>query len=602
MHILPFENPFISLQPGEKSFLESWFNLTHPQSLDSYRLRCHNGRTILEELKREMGLPFANTEDIVLIAAEATAIACQDTIPQSLFGASWDFLRSALDQLTSKTNKDESKKERAQIETILLDTLSALPSSYLAKTFLVLKQSIIDSKTAEIVRLANCLATDLAARGWSVASLHQWVESSFLRDESTTITFAERFELFEERLKRPPERYEVFLSLSGSRQILCLGKFGDFQFYSEPPTINVPQDDNAASITKFLTRNKQRIFAGTVVEAVDSNSAVHEAQEKFAKCQDRLRFNFCTEPMASWRAVLVSRESDKKHRIVNAMWRIPNPEHRLSLRQFLITNEKTDKLFMSKQISDESQRRIESAVRHYRLGLDANAYRDMLLNWWMGVETLSNSGDGKGIGSKVVNNVVPLLAHRYFTTQLRFLAGVVSKACQQWPIEAATLLKDHPKGRTSWHRILLLLQDQNASGAITAALTAHPWLQSVWERFLILTNNAGKLANYLKEHEERVRWHFFRIYRIRCFLVHGTPVQTPLQLPTANIEYYLREAIYLVLGGLLQAKQITSLEQIFARAQNCSTRRKSILREKNASRDSIWAALESELTYRTTKL
>jgi hypothetical protein len=603
MHILATNDPFNSLQPGEKVFLESWFNLTHPQSLDSFRVRCHNGRTILEELKREMGFPFANAEDITIIATEAKDISSQDMVLQAILGSSWALLLNSLDQITSKNTKDESAREKevAQIKTILLDTLPYLPTPYLAKTFSHLRQAIKDNKEKEIHRLAICLATDLAVRGWAVASLHNWVETQFLGEEWKSLPFEQRFELFEERLKRPPEKYEVVLTLSGSRQVLSLGKYGDFVFSADPPVIETQEIDiNAARITKFLTKNKQRIFASTVVDAVDSNSAVHAAQEKFAKCQDRLRFNFCTEPLASWRAVLVSRQADKKHRIVHAMWRIPNPEHHLTLRQFLATNEKTDKLFVSKQISDESQRRLESAVRHYRLGLDANAYRDMLLNWWMGLETLTNAGDGKGIGPKVIKNAVPVLTHRYFTNQLRFLFSAVLNACGQWPDEAKEVLKKQPKPGPPWCRILAIQQDANASSKVTAALAPHPWLQMIWGRYFELANDPVKLATYLEAHEARVMWHILRIYRIRCCLVHGTPVVTPLQLPTANIEYYLREAIYVVLGAFLRARQINSLEQIFERTKNCSIRRKAILRDKGATPASIFAAMGSDIIYQIT--
>jgi hypothetical protein len=603
MHILATNDLFNSLLPGEKVFLEAWFNLTHPQSLDTFRVRCHNGRTILEELKREMGFPFADKEDINIILMEAKDIATQDTVLQSILGLSWVLLLHSLDEITLKNNKDESvrDKELVQIKTILLDTLPDLPSPYLELTFSHLAQAIKDKNDKEIHRLANCLATDLTARGWAVSSLHTWVETKFLGEDWKAFPFEQRLALFEERLKRPPEKYDVILSLSGSREVLSLGQYGDFVFSADPPTIEIQGDNDTASITKFLTKNKQRIFASTTVDAVDSNSAIHAAQEKFAKCQDRLRFNFCTEPIVSWRAVLVSRQADKNQRIVHAMWRVPNPEHHLTLKQFLAANQSIDKLFASGQISEESQRRLESAVRHYRLGVDAHAYRDMLLNFWMGLETLTNAGDGKGIGQKVVKNAVPILTHRYFTNQLRILYSTVLRACKKWPAETEKLLLSQAKPGPPWQRIVTILQDAKAYSEVVTALASHPWLQMIWERYRELVNDPVKLAAYLEAHETRVQWHILRIYRIRCCLVHGTPVVTPLQLPTANIEYYLREAIYVVLGAFLRAGQIKSMENTFERTRSCAQRRKSILREKGATPAFIFGAVEADIIYQINK-
>ncbi len=603
MHILTANDEFNSFPAGEKVFLESWFNLTHPQSLDSFRFRCHNGRTILEELAREMGYPFADRDDLNTIASEAKDIANQDTILQSILASSWGLLYHSLTEITAKNAKDEAARERevAQIKTILLDTLPGLSAPYLDLTFSTLKKAINDCNEKEIHRLANSLATDLAARGWVAASLHSWVKSKFLGAEWQTMTFEQRYALFEERLKRNPEKYDVILSLSGSRQVLSLGQYGDFVFSAEPPAIAVHEEGDAPAITKFLTKNQQRIFAATVVDAVDSNSAIHAAQEKFAKCQDRLRFNFCTEPMASWRAVLISRQADKKPKIVHAMWRIPNPQHHLPLKHFLVANERTDQLFQSGQITEESQRRLESAVRHYRLGLDANAYRDMLLNWWMGLETLTNSGDGKGIGQKVIKNVVPVLTHRYFTNHLRILYGTVLQACGEWPAETAGLLKSQVKPGAPWQRMIVILQDANASAEVGAALAPHPWLQLIWAKYQELVNDPAKLVDYLEAHDVRVHWHILRIYRIRCCLVHGTPVVTPLQMPTANVEYYLREAIYVVLDAFQKASQIRSMDHVFERTRNCAQRRKAILRDKAASAASIFSALETDIVFQIVK-
>ncbi len=118
-----------------------------------------------------------------------------------------------------------------------------------------------------------------------------------------------------------------------------------------------------------------------------------------------------------------------------------------------------------------------------------------------------------------------------------------------------------------------------------------------WSQFRQLADDPAKLATHFEEHEKRVRWHLSRLYRLRCCLVHGTPVYTPLQLPTANLEYYLREAIYVVLGAFIRARQIGALEDLFDRAVNCSTRRMTILKDKNAKPASLTLALESDFTF-----
>lgn len=176
--------------------------------------------------------------------------------------------------------------------------------------------------------------------------------------------------------------------------------------------------------------NRIHVSVEHTVKAVDQFSAAHAGLEKFATCMDRLRFNFARHSMiAAQDRVLVTRKGEQqRHRVVPIRFGVPNPEHHLDLEQFIESSRQLDELFHSGQIDGASRRRIEAATRHYRLGRDGRSYHDMLLNWWMGLETLTNAGDGRAVGPKVVNNAVPLIVHRYMQLQLTYLAKAVYAA------------------------------------------------------------------------------------------------------------------------------------------------------------------------------
>ena len=602
MHVIPHNPLFDTLQRGEKVFLEAWFNLTHPQSLDSYRARCHNGRTILAELKREMGIPVAKDTDLAGIALEAVGIADTDCVLQNALGANWKILRGHLDALAKVKEEGKSDRLRTQLDYLLTDTLPDLPPVYLKQVLAALAAAIQAADDEAILRLSSALASDLTTRGWAVASLHSWVETHFLSQSWESLIFSERFRFFAERMQQAPGSYEVVFSLSGSGEVGTIGSFCGVEFSTTVPGVSAEALRTVRNLDKFIRPNAQRSFAKLGVQAVDQFSAVHEAEEKLAKCQDRLRFNFIAMPVdRGRRLVLVTRKTDGKIKLLQSLPSIPSPAHHLKLDDFLAASRQLDRLFSSGQIDDTSRRRIEAAIRHYRLGLDARSYNDMLLNWWMGLETLTNSGgDGRGgIGGKVFTNAVPLLSNRYLNTQLRYLCGVVQAACDGWPPEVDAMLGGPPPKYLSAFQLLQALQTQTVAGAIKSKLAAHPWVELRWDRFCALVGDASKLANYLDEHETRVRWHLQRLYRLRCCLVHGTPVESPLQLPTANLEYYLREAIYVVLEALAKAPQIRSLDAVFDRTQYCSSRRKELLHTKGpAAADAVRGAMQTDLTFR----
>lgn len=592
-------NPvFSALTRGEKLFIESWFIATHPRSLDSFRVRCHNGRTILQELKREMGFPFANAEDLAHIAAEAQEVCSADPVLRQLLAPSWTPLETHLAAL-AKANKDESEKARIQLRNILTDTLEQVSANYLQRTSAALRAAIAANDDKLIIQLTNCLTTDLAARGWALSSLHAFGATKFLADNPSGTPFTHTFAGFAARISQPAEAFEVILACSGSAVLHQLGNFSDFRFSAVAPTVPEKEEDPKRRLEKFLRTNRYRTFATTTVQAVDYNSAIHEADEKMAKCLDRLRFNFYKWPVKISPEALVIRVSDRRHRLVNRVAPIPNPEHHVPLEEFLAMDARLNTLFASQQLANESRRRIEAAARHYRLGLDSQAYRDMVLNWWMGLEILTNAGDGKGIGEKVIRGALPVIVHRYFKVQLRNVAKLIHTALgNSWPGEAQTLLTVSADTVLTWQQALTVLQDTTAKNASNTLLADRPALQIRWMRFAELSNDAAKLLSYLDEHEQRVRWHLWRLYRIRCCLVHGTPVEMPLQLPAANLEYYLRECIYVVLGAFLRATQIPTLETLFDRASAAASRRKATLADKSAKADAITAALNTDFVFR----
>lgn len=599
MHSLPHSPHYGTLRAGEKFFLEAWFNLTHERSLDSYRVRYHNGRTILEELHREMGMPMASATDLGAIAAEAREICATDSVLHGLLGApTWAVLSKLLaaDPNVAKGKPEELIDPRKeQIAFVLGDVLAKLPQPYLQNALSALETAIDAEILEDILRLGDLVATDLSARGWAVGSLHTWIRSHFLDAARQNITFIERWRLFRTRVQAEAEDYTVTLELSGGKTLRALTDFAGFTFSATPPAALPGNPGATPTLSKFLQPNPFRIYASTTIKAVDQNSAAHESVEKFAHCQDRLRFNYCDEPIVrEGQRVLVLRVRDGRQKMVPLVYGIPNPEHYLPLPVFLKANKLLDDLFGSPQVEKNSQRRIEAAVRQYRLGLDAGGYPDKLLNWWMGLETLTNTEFGKGgIGDRVVKNSVPLLCHHYFQTQLRTLSRVVAMALRkQWPAEVAGALgvPANPQKNLTCEQLLIVLRDVQAAQAVEAALAAdHPWVQLRWKRFCALAKTPESLAAHLATHEKRLRWHLQRLYRIRCCLVHGTPVQTPLQLPAANLEYYLREAIYRVLIAIGRSPNLHSLEAVFERATYCKERRVAALADKNADLHAVLA-------------
>ena len=79
-------------------------------------------------------------------------------------------------------------------------------------------------------------------------------------------------------------------------------------------------------------------------------------------------------------------------------------------------------------------------------------------------------------------------------------------------------------------------------------------------------DNPKEAKKVLIRHLSHVEWQVRRLYRIRCCIVHGSKVAHTLAPFAANMEYYLKRVIILVLKCIVHYEQIRSRAQIFQRA------------------------------------
>jgi hypothetical protein len=104
-----------------------------------------------------------------------------------------------------------------------------------------------------------------------------------------------------------------------------------------------------------------------------------------------------------------------------------------------------------------------------------------------------------------------------------------------------------------------------------------------------------KTADLLAMHYKHLNWQVARLYRIRCCIVHGSPIIFRLPLFAANLEFYLRELIIVCLRALSLNKHVNSLREVFHRASLVRLRTDSELRATPLSPDAVPSAVFSAM-------
>lgn len=577
---------FLALTQNQRSFVSCWYSLTHKESLDSNRTRLHNSRTILKELEHEIDLQqMEYPDELGNLLAEAVLIIEKDVILGQILGYVYPKLKNNLSAAGNAVQ--QAKKgaifgpEAVKLAGHLIRDLNQITQKhYLPALETELKQTIASASNEcqKIREITGFLLSDLIDRGWVMESLHSWPHTLLRNPKS--LPFEDNLDFMLKSLTASPQNFTLHLRISGSQDLVQLKKFDTFTFSAASPIVPYTNRE----ITNYLKPDPLVVFASSTVCAVDYKAASHKALEAFEKCLDRIRFNFsCTKIVPDHRILFI--RSDGKVRIEDIRYPVPNPIFQTTPKAFVKFNKKLDEIIADKATEKATIERIETTARHYRLGQDAETYRDKFLNWWMGLEFLTKPEEKANIGVTVNKRVSNLMLERYLFWVLEDLLYSIRGEITNFRTMANTALGPNP-GKINALLLLKLMQDPAARSTISTGLVDRPILQQRFDELADTLSDPKKTLTYLENHYKLVSWQIQRLYRIRCCLVHGTPISLHYLLPVSNLEFYLREALVVTLRSLNQP-HIHSLREVFDRADFAWEEKKDALNDANANATTI---------------
>ena len=216
----------VNLLPHERCFLECWYSMTHMRSLDSYRVRCMNSRTIARELSDELHIGLIDDQDLAALCSEVKATLDADPILQQHFHSTTTitlpFLTEPPSLKEKKSDKDKkeeaARRDRLREFTFAVEDLHvALERDYFHWLCDALPKAIKPDNEAEIFSITGSLLSDLVDRGWTLESLFLWHRHFLREDLQGKYTFLQNLDFMLEQLNRPAQSFTVTRAWSSAR-------------------------------------------------------------------------------------------------------------------------------------------------------------------------------------------------------------------------------------------------------------------------------------------------------------------------------------------------------------------------------------------------
>jgi hypothetical protein len=126
--------------------------------------------------------------------------------------------------------------------------------------------------------------------------------------------------------------------------------------------------------------------------------------------------------------------------------------------------------------------------------------------------------------------------------------------------------------RTSALELFENLHDSEKFSDILRQIGDNPFLKHRIEGFIKQTNSTRALGAFLEKHKKHLEWHIHRIWRVRRDIVHSAEYSLNLNLLSANLEYYLKSLLGLIIESLTSKQNIGAIDELYVRYQYANER------------------------------
>lgn len=525
--------PNSSLTVAEVFFAEKFLESVHYRTVDSYRTRLHNPRTILQELYQVL-LDFQNNKiksfsiTIEPVKIEAMKLLeqeqglCFDTIDKKLL----------LDSINSAKTRDTLKKAIYALKLVLNDNKNYCTNlfSEIKKQILKLNEEVISDVNVlrNLSELLNFLASELSYLGYDRSYLYKCIKNNF-KDKSKN-TFWDGFEKLGNLANRQQEDFKVIFKVSIiPKDSVKLQS----EYLLEKEKIEEISKLNKSCHNFFSKRSNDIMrFIGITCNGSDYLAVIPVARKRLSTIIDAIHLGFPdTNVIVHSRALVVGKEAVKSehHRIelrIDGHYRNDQSLYEDFISK-LTSIEKKLSAVVGVQVAAETYKKLISAARYLRLGSEAHEVEQKFINYWIGLEYLFSNYD-------IEENTISRLKEHFINshTLIYFKRNIIELH------EDIKRLKidDYSKNGES----IEYLEKQNTYDEIIKKyLHKHPLLAYRASRIKEYIIDKKLRLAHLEKHRENLKGQLTRCYRVRNEIVHEAAIHTNISLITGNVRYYL---------------------------------------------------------------
>lgn len=541
MQIIIHKNSTLTV--SQRLFIEKSLELLYIGSIDSYRVKLNNPKTVVAELKycltefnngriKHFQTIKAKDKDRKAIVDEVIDQLANQPNYLSFTSISQKYFDNLL-----KTIDEHNYKKVISSADILLSENSLYLQTVLDGIETIIQQNDANLNALEqLDKALSFLYSELISAGFSKGYLYRLVYGIFVNSLASNRQFDDHFQSFRHRILESPSNYNVIFRIDTTQKVFDAISTINHPILSLTDNIDdviLSRPKSRLELSSFNAPANARKFIRCSVEANDYITALKKARSIVSDYLDVINLGLSDEFLQIHsRALVIDTGSPQGGDFQNNV-NILDGKYRVEKDHYLDFTRKLPAIINNFKITHETKEKIKSAVRYLRLGNQSTEVEHKFINYWIGLEYLFSNYESQN----TINRLKEHFVNAHLLAYVKRNVYSLRRSTDQLSAIELAVLTTYDLTTNEFLKTETFYQEIADNFIRSYPLLAYR--ASKLKKWFFTQGKPANATNYLQQHKTNLEIHFTRIYRLRNEIIHDAATNTNNEQIASNLRYYL---------------------------------------------------------------
>lgn len=216
----------------------------------------------------------------------------------------------------------------------------------------------------------------------------------------------------------------------------------------------------------------------------------------------------------------------------------------------------------------ETYTSIRKIIMLHNMALRQVDLEDGFLNLWSALEIVGKDSKGDSKVEKVINSILPILQNDFFRKYFEAIISDLKNALSRDDYKKILLLISEEGDEAYKIACFTLLgKYEREREELFEKITLYPNLRQRIYKVYCLRENRDRLFQISEKYSQRLKWHIYRLYRVRNGIVHAGERDRKIQVLGEHLHIYCDAVITDIIVKLATKDNLDTIQDVLVDSQ-----------------------------------